>query len=85
MTIDCRDCGTCERCQQTDDYGPAWRNPEFRSPDDAVTSTDSARPATETRRGRVGCPLKPRKSPGMSGFCGTMRRGRKVLVTPPGR
>ena len=35
MTIDCRDCGTCERCQQTDDYGPAWRNPEFRSPGDA--------------------------------------------------
>ena len=50
MTIDCRDCGTCERCQQTDDYGPAWRNPEFRSPDDAPPSTDSARPATETRR-----------------------------------
>lgn len=32
MTIDCRDCGTCERCQQTDDYGPAWRNPAFLPP-----------------------------------------------------
>lgn len=44
------DCGTCETCQQTDDYGPAWRNPEFRSPGDGVTSTDRPRPATETRR-----------------------------------
>ena len=50
MTIDCRDCGTCERCQQTDDYGQAWRNPEFRSPDDGATSTDRPRAATETRR-----------------------------------
>ena len=24
-----RDCGACESCQQTDDYGPAWRNPLF--------------------------------------------------------
>lgn len=45
-----RDCGTCEHCQQTDDYGQAWRNPEFRSPRDGVTSTDRGRPATETRR-----------------------------------
>ena len=44
------DCGTCEHCQQTDDYGQAWRNPAFRSPGDGVTSTDSARPATQTRR-----------------------------------
>ena len=26
------DCGTCEHCQQTDDYGPAWRNPLFVEP-----------------------------------------------------
>lgn len=44
------DCGTCEHCQQTDDYGTAWRNPTFRSPGDGVTSTDRPRPATETRR-----------------------------------
>lgn len=46
----CNDCGACETCQESDDYGPAWRNPEFRSPHDAPPSTDSARPATETRR-----------------------------------
>lgn len=26
------DCGTCEHCQQTDDYGQAWRNPAFLPP-----------------------------------------------------
>lgn len=40
----------CEEWQTTDDYGQAWRNPAFRSPDDAPPSTDSARAATETRR-----------------------------------
>lgn len=29
-----RDCGRCEHCQRTDDYGQAWRNPAFRSPGD---------------------------------------------------
>lgn len=26
----CNDCGRCETCQETDDYGKAWRNPLFR-------------------------------------------------------
>ena len=29
----CRtDCGRCIDCIETDDYGPAWRNPLFREP-----------------------------------------------------
>ena len=40
------DCGRCIDCIETDDYAPTWRNPRFQ----AATSTDSARPATETRR-----------------------------------
>lgn len=28
----CNDCGTCITCTETDDYGPAWRNPRFREP-----------------------------------------------------
>lgn len=26
------DCGRCIDCIETDDYGPAWRNPRFREP-----------------------------------------------------
>ena len=39
------DCGLCIDCIETDDYAPTWRNPRFQ----AATSTETARPATETR------------------------------------
>ena len=45
MTTDCRDCGTCERCQQTDDYGTAWRNPAFLPPVSADEARDAHGPA----------------------------------------
>lgn len=32
LTVCATDCGACESCQQTDDYGPAWRNPLFVEP-----------------------------------------------------
>lgn len=28
----CNDCGRCETCQESDDYGTAWRNPAFLPP-----------------------------------------------------
>ena len=34
------DCGSCETCQETVDYGTAWRNPLFRPP---VSADEAAR------------------------------------------
>lgn len=39
-TTSCNDCGRCETCQESDDYGTAWRNPLFRPP---VSAEQAAR------------------------------------------
>ena len=39
------DCGRCIDCIETDDYGPAWRNPLFRPPAAAVSAPLAPEPA----------------------------------------